>query len=49
METIFFLMVALLIILVPFGIIYPLVLLLAYPVYRKCGGKKSIKEYMNSL
>ena len=32
-----------------FGVIYPFIAWLYYPIYRKNGGKKSLKRYMNSL
>lgn len=32
-----------------FGIIYPLVAFLAYPLYRFCGGRKGIKKYMKGI
>lgn len=32
-----------------FGVIYPLIAAMFYPVYRKIGGKMSFKRYMNSI
>lgn len=32
-----------------FGVGYPLIALLIYPIYRIRGGKQSLKEYMKDL
>jgi hypothetical protein len=32
-----------------FGVIYPLIAAMFYPVYRKIGGRKGFKSYMNSI
>ena len=49
MENIKFFLIALAIICVLFGIIYPLFNLIAYPVYQFCGGQMNFKEYMNGM
>jgi hypothetical protein len=32
-----------------FGVVYPLVAVLLYPVYRRLGGRLSLREYIRSL
>ena len=32
-----------------FGIVYPLIAILFYPIYRYMGGKKNFKEYVKGL
>lgn len=32
-----------------FGIVYPLIALLIYPIYKYMGGQKRFKEYMKDL
>ena len=32
-----------------FGIVYPLMAILFYPIYKYMGGKKNFKEYMKDL
>lgn len=32
-----------------FGVVYPLLAILFYPIYRACGGRMKLREYIRSL
>lgn len=32
-----------------FGVVYPVCAILAYPIYKRCGGAMSLREYISLL